>query len=163
MNTNIKILEEEFSSLIEDSKILCKKMEREKERKSLNEYYLINDGIEQINEALNGHMKETLTYYLKKHNIITKMNYMFKEQHKIDSRKLNLSYEKNKQEKLCNIEYDGENFQFIKPSLKDCLKLILDEKHFLFSLLYVFYSNKEKKYHFQESVILNMLVKKIKL
>lgn len=159
MNTNVEVLEKEFEILIEDAKNVYKKMERKKE--SLNDYYKIRDEVDRINELLGTSLKATLTYYLKKHNIITKMNFLFKEQNKIDFEDLILTYQKNKENKSCNIKYKGYEYDVIQPSLRECLNLILEEDHFLYPLLYIHYSNKEKKCHFQEAVIINMLAKKI--
>ena len=161
MNTNIKVLEEEFSSLIEASTKTYELIKTDKKSESLDDYYKVKNEVDKINELLDGHMKETLTYYLKKHNIFSKINYILKEQYKVDSSQLSLSYSKNKKEKTCDIEYKGESFQVIQPSLRECLNVLLEESHFMYPLLYVFYSNKEKKCHFQEAIIINMLSKKI--
>lgn len=157
MNTNVEIFEKEFESLIEDSKILYSRMGKKND--SLNDYYQIKDEVDRINEILTFKLKDTLTYYLKKQNIITKMNYIFKEQGQIDFEQLQLTYQKDLNSKTCNISYNGKDYLVEQPSLKECLNLILEEEHFLYPLLYIYYSNKEMKSHFQEAVIINMLSK----
>ena len=155
MNTNVEIHEKEFESILADANRTYESMGRKSE--FLDDYYQINNQIDSINEILEGKLNQTLKSYLKKHNIITKMNYIFKKQNDIDFEDLQISYTKNKNEKKCEIVYKGKTYESIQPSLKECLKIILDEDHFLYPLLYILYSNKEKKSHLQEAVIINML------
>lgn len=149
----LKIKEKDFLSLMDEADQIYSQMQKEKE--SLDSYYAIQNGIDKINKLLDNDLNDIFQSYLIKQNILCKMHFLSLNIKELEYRNILLEYTKDST-KYCTITYNDEKFKFKQPSLKNALLILLNEDDPLFSLLYIFYSNKERKHNLKETILLNM-------
>lgn len=154
----VKIKEKEFIKLMQEASSVFNGMNKKKE--SLDSFYKIQGEIDSINKKIDGEFSDIFQNFLIKNNIVSKINYLSSRIKNLEYKNLSIEYTKDS-EKFCTIHLNENVYRFKQPSLREALSALLGKEEPLYPLLYLFYSNKERKHNFKETILLNMFLTKI--